>query len=142
MSAEAIQAAIDALGNLDFPTRMNASRTLRRAPAEAVAPALIRAVESHKDQFARFRALVLLTGFDDARTAELVREIVSNPNDRLRTVAYMYYEHHPTPSMIPSLLKASLVLRRHGQELCRRAAPLCEGCPLRDGCAFANRGAT
>ena len=95
MSAEAIQTAIDSLGNLDFPVRMNASRALRRAPADAVVPALIRAVESHKDQFVRFRALVLLTAFNDARTAELVREIVSNPNDRLRTVAYMYYEHHP-----------------------------------------------
>ena len=118
VSADAIQAAIDSLGNLDFPTRMNASRTLRRAPAAAVAPALLRAVESHKDQFARFRALVLLTGFNDARTADLVREIVNNPNDRLRTVAYMYYEHHPTPSMIPSLLKA---LDREESEFVRPA---------------------
>ena len=118
VSADAIQAAIDSLGNLDFPTRMNASRTLRRAPAAAVAPALIRAVESHKDQFARFRALVLLTGFDDVRTAELVREVVNNPNDRLRTVAYMYYEHHPTASMIPPLLKA---LDREESEFVRPA---------------------
>lgn len=117
-SAEAIQAAIDALGNLDFPTRMNASRTLRRAPAAAVAPALIRAVENHKDQFVRFRALVLLTGFNDTRTAELVREVVSNPNDRLRTVAYMYYEHHPTAAMIPVLLKA---LEREESEFVRPA---------------------
>jgi HEAT repeat protein len=118
VSADAIQAAIDSLGNLDFPTRVNASRTLRRAPAAEVAPALIRAVESHKDQFARFRALVLLTGFDDARTAELVREIVNNPNDRLRTVAYMYYEHHPAASMIPPLLKA---LDREESEFVRPA---------------------
>ena len=118
ISDDAIQAAIDSLGNLDFATRMNAARTLRRAPAAAVAPALIRAVESHKDQFARFRALVLLTGFNDGRTAELVREIVSNPNDRLRTVAYMYYEHHPIASMIPSLLKA---LDREESEFVRPA---------------------
>ena len=117
-SANAVQAAIDSLGNLDFPVRMQASRTLRRAPAEAVAPALIRAVESHKDQFVRFRALVLLTGFNDARTAGLVREIVNNPNDRLRTVAYMYYEHHPTASMIPQLLKA---LDREESEFVRPA---------------------
>ena len=118
MSAEAIQAAIDSLSNLDFPTRMNASRTLRRAPAAAVTPALIRAVESHNDQFVRFRALVLLTGFNDARTAELVRSIVSNPNDRLRTVAYMYYQHHPTASMIPELLRA---LEREDSEFVRPA---------------------
>jgi HEAT repeat protein len=118
ISDDAIQAAIDVLGNLDFPTRMKASRTLRRAPAAAVSPALIRAVESHKDQFVRFRALVLLTGFNDARTAELVREIVTNPNDRLRTVAYMYYEHHPAPGMLPALLKA---LEREESEFVRPA---------------------
>jgi HEAT repeat protein len=118
VSADAIQAAIDSLGNLEFPVRMQASRTLRRAPAAAVAPALIHAVESHKDQFVRFRALVLLTGFNDARTSDLVREIVSNPNDRLRTVAYMYYEHHPTASMIPQLLKA---LDREESEFVRPA---------------------
>jgi HEAT repeat protein len=117
-SAETIQAAIDALGNLEFPIRMNGARTLRRAPADAVAPALIRAVESHKDQFVRFRALVLLTAFNDARTEALVREVVSNPNDRLRTVAYMYYEHHPAPAMIPELLKA---LEREVSEFVRPA---------------------
>jgi HEAT repeat protein len=118
VSAEAIQTAIDSLGNLDFQTRMHASRTLRRAPSATVAPALIRAVEGHKDQFARFRSLVILTGFNDARTAELVREVSSNPNDRLRTVAYMYYEHHPTASMIPALLKA---LEREESEFVRPA---------------------
>src|SRR5688572_13974445 len=118
MSDAAIQAAIDSLGNLDFPTRMNASRALRRAAAASVSPALIRAVQSHKDQFVRFRALVLLTGFNDARTAALVREIVNNPNDRLRTVAYMYYEHHPTANMIPVLLKA---LEREESEFVRPA---------------------
>lgn len=118
VSAEAIQAAIDSLGNLEFPVRMNASRTLRRAPAAVVTPALIRAVESHKDQFVRFRALVLLTGFNDARTAELVREIASNPNDRLRAVAYMYYEHHPSPAVLPALLKA---LAREESEFVRPA---------------------
>jgi HEAT repeat protein len=118
ISDDAIRAAIDSLGNLDFPTRMKASRALRRAPAATVSPALIRAVESHKDQFVRFRALVLLTGFNDARTAELVREIVTNPNDRLRTVAYMYYEHHPAPGMLPALLKA---LEREESEFVRPA---------------------
>jgi HEAT repeat protein len=118
LSPQAIQAAIDSLGNLDFSIRMNSSRALRRAPAAAVAPALIRAVESHMDQFVRFRALVLLTGFADARTAELVREVASNPNDRLRTVAYMYYEHHPTPDVLPALLKA---LEREESEFVRPA---------------------
>ena len=118
ISDDAIRVAIDSLGNLDFPIRMNASRMLRRALAASVAPALIRAVESHKDQFVRFRALVLLTGFNDARTAALVREIAANPNDRLRTVAYMYYEHHPSASILPMLLKA---LEREESEFVRPA---------------------
>src|SRR5205814_5613049 len=80
VSPEAIQAAIDALGTVDaaasdaaFAVRMNAARALRRAPAEAVAPALIHAVESHTNAYVRFRALVLLTSFNDARTAGVVK---------------------------------------------------------------------
>jgi endonuclease III len=33
------------------------------------------------------------------------------------------------------LIETYQLLRRHGRELCRRSRPLCEGCPLRDGCA-------
>ena len=118
LSADTIRASIDALGNLDFPVRMNAARALRRGRADAVAPALIDAVTGHKDQFVRFRALVLLTGFNDGRTADLIREVASNPNDRLRTVAYMYYEHHPSAAIVPALLKA---LEREESEFVRPA---------------------
>ncbi len=118
VSADAMQSSIDALGNLEFPIRMNAARVLRRAQPEAVAPALIRAVESHKDPFVRFRALVLLTGFNDSRTVEVVRQVVVDPNDRLRTVAYMYYEHHPSAGAIPTLLRA---LDREESEFVRPA---------------------
>jgi endonuclease III len=34
------------------------------------------------------------------------------------------------------LIETYQLLRRHGQELCRRSQPLCEGCPLRDRCAY------
>ena len=125
LSPEAIQSSIDALGNVDaaansaaFDRRMNAARALRRAPADAVTPALIQAVESHNNAYVRFRALVLLTSFNDARTPAVMREIVSNPNDRLRTVAYGYYEHRPTAEMIPVLLKA---LDREDSEFVRPA---------------------
>src|SRR5689334_393801 len=97
LSTTDIQISIDSLGSLDFPVRMNAARALRRAPAEAVSPALVKAVESHKDQFVRFRALVLLTALNDSGTPELMRQMAANANDRLRTVAYMYFEHHPAP---------------------------------------------
>jgi endonuclease III len=36
--------------------------------------------------------------------------------------------------------RAHLLLRRHGQELCKRTAPRCERCPLRDVCAWYRKG--
>jgi endonuclease III len=38
-------------------------------------------------------------------------------------------------------LEAADLLRRHGQEICRRSAPRCEVCPIRDRCAFFARAA-
>src|SRR5262249_35643542 len=35
------------------------------------------------------------------------------------------------------LIEAHQLLRRHGQELCRRSRPRCEVCPLRARCAYA-----
>lgn len=125
LPADAIQVAIDALGTIDasatnaaFTARMNAARAIRRAPADAVVPALIKAVQSHENQYVRFRALVLLTGFNDARTPPLVREIMGNPNDRLRAVAYTYYEHYPSGLVLPTLLQA---LGREDSEFVRPA---------------------
>ena len=125
LAPEAIQSFVDALGTVDasassaaFATRMNAARALRRAPADAVVPALIKAVQSHENQYVRFRALVLLTAFNDSRTPDVVREIMANPNDRLRTVAYMYYEHHPAAQLLPALLQA---LGREDSEFVRPA---------------------
>jgi endonuclease III len=34
------------------------------------------------------------------------------------------------------LIRAHLLLKRHGQETCKRSAPVCEVCPIRDGCAY------
>jgi endonuclease III len=36
-----------------------------------------------------------------------------------------------------SLIAAHQLLKRHGQELCRRSAPRCEACPLRKSCPSA-----
>jgi HEAT repeat protein len=101
-----LQASIDQLGKLDFATRMNAARTVRRArPAQAV-PALIEAVTSHADGYVRFRALVLLSGFHDGRTKSIVLPLLSDPNDRLRSTAFAWFEHNRSPEVIPQLLKA------------------------------------
>ena len=37
------------------------------------------------------------------------------------------------------LLRAHQVLRRHGQELCRRTRPACSACPVRPGCPHGRR---
>jgi endonuclease-3 len=40
------------------------------------------------------------------------------------------------PKKPEALLEAHLLLRRHGQTICRRTAPACERCPLMERCAF------
>jgi endonuclease III len=40
------------------------------------------------------------------------------------------------PKTVPALRTAFLLLRHHGQELCRRNAPRCTTCPLRSSCPF------
>ena len=68
-----LAAAIEKLGTVDFAERMAAARTTRRADPPIAVPALIKAVESHPDGYVRFRALVLLSGFNDPRTQEVMR---------------------------------------------------------------------
>jgi HEAT repeat protein len=95
VSAAQLQAAIDRFGDLDYAIRTDASRTVRRTPASQAIPALTHAVSEHEAGYVRDRALVLLTGFNDPRT-----------NDRLRAVAYSFFEHHPDRAMIPDFLAA------------------------------------
>jgi HEAT repeat protein len=106
VSAAALSSAIDNLGKLDYATRMTASRTVRRTPAAQATPALLQAVDEHADGYVRYRALVLLTGFNDPRTRDAMRSSLMSPNDRLRTVAYSFFEHNPDPGMVPDLLNA------------------------------------
>jgi HEAT repeat protein len=106
VSAAELKAAIDKLGDLTYEVRAAASRTVRRTtPAQAV-PALLQAVAEHADGYVRYRALVLLTGFNDPRTRDAMRESLTSPNDRLRTVAYSFFEHNPDRAMVPELLAA------------------------------------
>src|SRR2546428_2302909 len=106
VSPAQLKAAIDKLGDLDYPTRMNAARTVRRTPAAQAVPALIQAVSEHKDGYVRYRAPVLLTGFNDPRAKDSMREALASPNDRLRATAFGFFEHNPDPAMILSFLDA------------------------------------
>ena len=106
VAAPQVKAAIDKLGVLEFPVRMEAARTVRRAAASVAAPLLTEAAASHKDGYVRFRALVLLSGFNDPGTRDVMTRMLAEPNDRLRAVAYSYFAHHPDPIALPRLLEA------------------------------------
>jgi len=106
VSPAQLKAAIDKLGDLDYTTRTNASRLVRRTPASQAVPALAGAVSDHADGYVRYRALVLLTGFNDPRAKDSMRESLASPNDRLRAVAYSFYEHNPDLAMLPQFVKA------------------------------------
>jgi HEAT repeat protein len=117
-TADQLRTAIDTLGSLEFPVRMGAARTVRRAPAALAVPALTRAVTSHTDEYVRFRALVLLSGFNDPKTRDLMVKMIADRNDRIRAVAYSWFEQHPEAAMLPRLLQA---LDREESEFVRPA---------------------
>lgn len=106
VTASSLKSAIDLLGSMDFPVRMDAARTVRRADAAIAVPALLDAVARHTDWYVRFRALVLLSGFNDPRAGQTMLKMLDEKNDRLRGVAYAWFEHHPDPAVLPRLLAA------------------------------------
>ncbi len=101
-----LKLAINNLGKFDAATRIAAARTVRRAPPAQAVPALMEAARENADGYVRFRALVLLSGFNDPRARDVMLTALSDPNDRLRTVAYAYFEYNPEPGMAARLLKA------------------------------------
>jgi hypothetical protein len=110
----ALAEAIDRLGMFEFEARTEAARAVRRASPEQVVPALVAAVQGHRDEYVRFRAMVLLAGFvedmSSAQAAEpiaqLMRGMLTDRNDRMRTVAYQWFEYHPDAAILPRLLDA------------------------------------
>jgi HEAT repeat protein len=106
VSADQLKAAIAKLGDLDYTTRTNASRTVRRTPSNQAVPALLQAVDEQQDGYIRYRALVLLTGFNDPRTKDAMRASLTSPNDRLRAASYSFFEHHPDRTLVPEFVAA------------------------------------
>ncbi len=106
VSTDQLKAAIDKLGDFDYAIRTGAARTVRRTVAAQAVPALLQTVAEHADGYVRYRALVILTGFNDPRAKDAMRESRTSPNDRLRTVAYSFFEHHPDRAFIGDLLSA------------------------------------
>ncbi len=106
ISQRDLTAAIDQLGDFDYDVRTRASSLVRRAPEEQARASLAAAVSGHEDEYVRFRALVLLVGFGGATAREAVLGVVADPNDRLRAVAYGYFEHNPDTAAVGQLLAA------------------------------------
>lgn len=103
-TAVSLRQSISNLGNLDFPTRMQAARLIRRAPPAQAVPALTEAARHDSNEFVRYRALIILTGFLDPGTHGLMRELMRDPNDRVREVVYKWLEGHPDPQLAGPLL--------------------------------------
>jgi len=113
-----VAAAIGRLGDLDYKVRTRAAASLRRRSAPEVVPALLEALERHTDGYVRYRVLVLLSAFNHPRIPEVMRQATYDPNDRLRDVAFSYFEQHPDPSMLDAFLEA---LERETSEFVRPA---------------------
>jgi len=101
-----IQTAIDHLGSFDYPTRREAARVLRHGNPSKVVPALTAAAYKHSDQYVRYRALVLVTGFGEISARRPTRELIADKNDRVRSVVYEWFEYNPEKAIIPALLDA------------------------------------
>ena len=101
-----LTAAVDQLGDFDYDVRTRASSLVRRAPEAQARSALAVAVSGHEDGYVRFRALVLLVGFGGPEARQAVLGVLADPNDRLRAVAYSYFEHNPDPTTAGQFLAA------------------------------------
>jgi HEAT repeat protein len=101
-----VETTIQNLGSFDFDTRTNAARTVRRWPAAIAVPALEAAARAHADDYVRFRAFVLLSGMDAGATSRVAEAVIADPNDRVRTVAYQWFERRPNAAVLPRLIAA------------------------------------
>ena len=83
---------------------MQAARLIRRTPETQAVPTLVEAARHHSDEFVRYRALVLLTAFNDRGTRDLMRELIKDRDDRVREVAYKWLERNPDSQLTPQLI--------------------------------------
>jgi HEAT repeat protein len=101
-----LRTAVDQLGDFDHTVRMEASRTLRRAGADAVLPVLLDAWKHHEDSYVQFRSIVLIYGLEEPRGHAAFEEALDSQNDRVRAAAYEYFEQVPSTTVAPKLLAA------------------------------------
>ncbi len=98
-----LQSAIEQLGDFDYAVRVEASQTIRRADPAAAVPALLEAIRHDDDSYVQFRAIVLLYGFDSPDSRAIFEEALDSSNDRVRAVAYEYFEQFPSTLVVAKL---------------------------------------
>ena len=106
VDAAALRAAVPHLSDFDNAARVEAARVFRRATADVAVPILSDAVRTNGDEYVRYRALTLLSGFPGPATAEVMKSLRGDKNDRVRMVAYGWLEHNPDPALLPALIDA------------------------------------
>jgi HEAT repeat protein len=94
------------LSSLDFMTRMHAARLIRRTPDTQAFPALAEAARRDSNEFVRYRALVVLTSFNNRGTHDLMRDLMRDRNDRVREIVFRWLERNPDPTLTMPLLAA------------------------------------
>jgi len=99
-----LQKDIASLAALDYSVRMQAARLIRRRPGSEAVPALVEAVRRDPNEFVRYKALVLLTAFNDSGTPGLMRDMMRDRNDRVREVVFKWLEQHPDPQVAALLV--------------------------------------
>lgn len=102
-----VQALISNLGSLEYPVRTRAARQIRRLPdAEAIQTLSATVRNASADEFVRYRAFVLLSSFGERAMSDVARAVLGDRNDRLRQVAYQWFERHPDAQMTARLAGA------------------------------------
>jgi hypothetical protein len=104
-AAPDLQTLIGNLGSLDYAVRTRAARQIRRAPEAAAVVALSTIARTGSDEYVRYRAFVLLSAFNERATTEAARAVLRDRNDRLRQVAYQWFDRHPDPQLADALVR-------------------------------------
>jgi hypothetical protein len=102
--ASDLQSQINSLGSLDYAVRTRAARQIRRAPEAAAVVALSTNARMGSDEFVRYRAFILLTAFSERATTDVAKAVLRDRNDRLRQVAYEWFERHPDTQLGDTLV--------------------------------------
>jgi hypothetical protein len=105
-SPEQIRAAIDKLADLDYDTRMAAARTIRRAPSAQSRAGAAAGGQRARGRLRSLPGADLLTGYSRSAHSKTHGARCVSPNDRLREVAYAYFEQNPRPPLAPKMLAA------------------------------------